>query len=510
MRISIRRHRRLWITFLVVLALGGMVGRVEASENMRGDRCEVTADRFIEDDFYFFCRILDVRGTIDGDLIGIASSIRIHPGAVITGDIWVGGGRLLIEGTVADDIHFGGVSLVIAQPARFRNPLDEATINPARLDIVSVALNTEIAANANYPGDVQIWGYQAAIGSNGLIGGSLTFRGEALTINGIIVGMVDAQVGDIRRNTDVPSLPFFDVTFSDPGLRIGETARIQGNLEYSATRPSPPRLIPSGVVQGRTRYIQTGGQPDITKVDRADAAAEILRAYISDTIKDVATLLFLGVIALRFVPNVIRQPAAHVRRRTVPTIGWGLLTFMLSIPIVITVIMIGLIFLLILYLIQLNQLTIMVGATVLIVTAVLVGVITFLLFFMGRLVVSFMIGQLIYRYGLGQKEPGALRRWLTILAIGATAYALITNIPIPALGLVIELITALAGVGAVVMHLRRRLIDLNLFEPLPDPLAEVPISTISVSIPAPRQQDIDLPPGMRNLPPGFKGFDEDW
>ncbi len=508
MRVSIRLQRKLWITLLIILALGGVARRVEASENMRGDKCEVTSDRVIEDDFYFFCRILDVRGTIDGDLIGAASSVTIHAGAVITGDVWVGGGQLIIAGTVGDDIHFGGVSMVIEQGARFLNPMDETISDTSRMDVVSVALNTEIAPNASYPGDVQVWGYQAQI--DGLIGGDLTFRGEALLINGIVMGMVEAEVGDVRRNTDVPSLPFYDVTFSDPGLRVGEDAYIEGNLEYSATRPSPPVLLPEGVVQGRTRYIRTGVQPDITKVDRADDAAEILRGYFSATLNDIATLLILGVIGLRFVPNVIRQPAAHVRRRTVPTIGWGLLTFMLSIPIVITVVVIGLIFLLILYLVQLNQLTIMVGATVLIVTAVLVGSITFLLFFMGRLVVSFMIGQLIYRYALRQTEPGTLRRWLAILLLGATIYALITNIPIPALGLVIELVTALAGVGAVVMHIRRQIMDLNLFTPLPDPLADVPLSTISVTIPIQSQKDASLPPGMNNLPSGFKGFDEDW
>ncbi|MCD4684362.1 MAG: hypothetical protein K8S97_00310 [Anaerolineae bacterium] len=508
MRVSIRLQHRLWIALLVVLALGGVARRAEASENMRGDKCEVTADREIKDDFYFFCRILDVKGTIDGDLIGVASSVTIHAGAVITGDIWVGGGQLIIAGTVADDIHFGGVSVVIEQGARFLNPLDETPSDPHRMDVLSVALNTEIAPHASYPGDVQVWGYQAQI--DGMVGGDLTFRGEALTINGIVVGMVDADVGDIRRNTDVPSLPFYDVTFSDPGLRVGDDAHIAGDLEYTATRPSPPDMLPSGVVQGRTRYTRTGAQPDITKVDQANDAAEIIRGYLSATINDVATLLILGVIGLRFIPGIIRQPATHVRRRTVPTIGWGLLTFMLSIPLVITVIMIGLIFLLILYLVQLNQLTIMVGATVLIVTAVLVGVITFLLFFMGRLVVSFMIGQLIYRYALRQTKQGTLRHWLTILLLGTTVYALIINMPIPALGLVIELITALAGVGAVVMHIRRRIMDLNLFTPLPDPLADVPISTISVMIPTQPQNDAGQQPGMNNLPNGFKGFDEDW
>lgn len=511
MRVWSIAPRQIAIALLVVLALGGVVGRVEASsEGMRGDKCEIAENQIIPDDFYFFCRILDVKGTINGDLVGIGSSITIHDTATVNGSVWIGGGKLVIQGKVGDDVRFGGVSLVVDPAARFVSVTapDAPNTDPIqaveRLDIVSVALNLTVLPEAVFPGSLVFYGYQAQI--DGTLGGNVDFLGETLILNGVIAGNVDANVGDPRRNTDVPSLPFYDVTFSDPGLLVGENAYIAGDLDYRAARPA---LVPPETVNGALRFEQTGGQPDITKVERPDDAAQLLRDYSVASLRDVLSLLILGAIGLRVVPGAIRQPAAHVRRRTVPTIGWGLLTFMLSIPIVITVLMIGLIFLLVLYLIQLSELTIMIGVAVLIVTSALVGGISFLLFFMGRLVVSFMIGQLISHYVLGTPEAQSFRRWMVTLLLGAVAYALIINMPVPALSLVIEMVTALAGVGAVVMYARHVFVETTFFRPRVEAVwtAPVIVPTPTRLLVAPGE---DGPYGLDNLPPGFTGFDEDW
>lgn len=498
MRVSTRLQRRIVLLMLVLLALGGVVGQVEAADGMRGDRCEVGVNDVINDDFYFFCRILDVRGTIDGDLVGVASSVTIHASARVAGDVWVGGGELVVEGKVGDDVHFGGVSLVVNSQAR---------LTSARIDVISVALNTTIAPEAVLPGDLLVYGYQAQI--DGTVSGTADFVGEALLINGVILGNVDAEVGDSRRNTDVPSLPFYDVTFSDPGLRVDPGARIEGDLYYDAVTTS---VIPRGVVQGRLRFNQTGGQPDITRVEEPDDAAEILSDYLLTTLRDVVTMMLLGAVGMRLAPEVVRQPAIRVRRRTVSTIGWGLLTFMLSIPIIITVFVLGLILVLLLYLLSLSELMLMVGGGVLITTAVLVGGISFLLFFMGRLVISFMFGFIIYRHVLGLIEPGTYRRWMGMLALGGTVYALMINVPLPALGITMELVTVLSGIGAVVMYLRQRLMESNLFAPqtaavdITDP---TPLLTVSTPT-QPRKPEPAPPPGLENLPEGFTGFDEDW
>ncbi len=493
MRMKAGRKRKIAL-LLVLLALLGLAGQVEASDGMRGDRCVVGQDDYIVEDFYFLCRLLDVYGTIDGDLIGLAAEVTLHRGSKVTGDLWVGGGRLLVEGTVGDDMHFAGLTVIVTDTARFTD---------SRIDLVAAALNVELRTDAVLPGDLLVYGYQARVA--GTVGGDIDFGGEALIIEGVVVGRVDAEVGDARRSADVPDLPFYDLSFENPGLTILPGALIERDVSYRSVTQAE---IAQGTVQGRVRFERIGGQPDITKVAQPDDAAQILREYAVASLRDVLSLLILGAVALRLVPNAVRLSAVQVRRRTIPAVGWGLATFMLSIPLVIVVLVLGLIVVLLLYLIKLNSLTIMVGVGVLVVTGGMVGGFSFLLFFMGRVVVSYTIGQLVYRYILRIAGQGDFRRWVGMLAVGAVLYALLINMPVPALGLILELITALAGVGAVAMYGRALFQEVWQRGPR---LAGTGAAVATVTIPARAEwAEEPLPPGLDNLPEGFTGFDEDW
>ncbi len=489
------KPRRHWLIIgVLLLGLMSLADQVEASDGLRGDKCVVAEDEYIVEDFYFFCRILEVRGTIDGDLLGVASEVTIERTAVITGDIWAAGGRITIAGTVGDDVHFAGVSLSVSDKAHFTHD---------RIDVLSLALNTEITRGAVLPGDLLVYGYQAKV--DGQVGGDIDFGGEALIIRGLVRGRVDASVGDSRRSTDVPGLPIYDVSFSNPGLRIEEGAVIGGDLVYDS--PSRAR-IPAGVVQGRTVYKQALAQPDITQVKQAGVASRIMRSYVKESVRDMVTLLLIGVFALIVSPNAVRIPALHVRRRTIPTVGWGLIAFMLSFPLAIILIVISLVVILILVVIKLSELTLITAAGLLVINLALIGGFWFLLLFMGRVVVSFAIGQLIYRYVLRVPGPGTLRRWVSTLVLGAAVYVLLVNMPVPALGLTLELVTALAGIGAVVLYARDLANVSNLAMVRRLPLPHLPV-VLSRGVP-PLAEDAEKPVGMDNLPEGFTGFDEDW
>jgi hypothetical protein len=86
------------------------------------------------------------------------------------------------------------------------------------------------------------------------------------------------------------------------------------------------------------------------------------------------------------------------------------------------------------------------------------------------------------------------------------AFNLLTNIPLPALGLIFELIAALAGIGAVVIYIRGIFEGNGLFGRMERPIAVIP----ATSYLPPTAKDAALPPGMDNLPDGFTGFDENW
>lgn len=486
-------RKRLTTILLVLLALGLMVGHVEASDGMRGDRCVVAEDDYIVEDFYFLCRVLEVRGTIEGDLIGAASNVSIERTGVVTGDIWVLGGRVVIAGTVGDDVHFAGASLSIS---------DRASFTDERIDVAAVALNVEITQEASIPGDLLFYGYQAII--RGLVGGDVDFGGEALVIDGRVLGRVDAAVGDARRSSEISGLPIYDISFSNPGLRIGEDAFIGGDLVYESASRS---WIPPGIVQGRTRYEQILTQPDITKAEQAEVAAEILQDYILASIRDVLILVLIGLVALGVAPALVREPARHVGRRPIPTVGWGLIAFMLLVPAAIMLILLSLLVLFLL--IRLGALSLLLSVVLLAVNLSLVGGFYALLFFLGRVVIGFTLGQLVWHFLPHVPEPDTLRQRIIILLIGGVVYTLITNVPIPWLGLSIELTTALSGVGAIVLYVREVFYSSRAVRPHPVLASPASIPSIPMTAPPPPPEDFEMSPGMDNLPEGFTGFDDD-
>lgn len=499
MRLAATTVRKILMSlFLLLAAFMGVAGQVEASDGMRGDRCVVAETDFIVEDFYFICRVLEVRGTIDGDLIGVASKVTITPTGAVTGDVWVMGGEVLIEGQVGDDIHAASVTLLISDQTQFTNP---------RTDVLSVGLNTEISQNAFIPGDLLVYGYQAKVA--GTVGGDVDFGGEALIIEGRVEGRVDASVGDQRHGSNLPDLPVYDVSFSNPGLRIGNEAFIGSDLKYKAATRS---LIPIGVIQGKIDFTQTLSQPDITKAEQPGVVADIMRTYITATLRDILVIVLVGAVGLRFTSNFIRQPALHVRKRAIPAVGWGLVTFMVSFPVVIMLVLISLLILLILYLLNLDVLSLLaVAGVLLLINLSLVGAIVFLFLFLGRVIISFVIGQMVYRYVLRATETGTLRRWIMTLALGAVIYGFVANMPVPWLGLTLELVAILAGIGAVALYMRELALAPGLLSPLPAPVSPAGprrLPELGLSPPVSAQEEYDIPLGLDNLPEGFTGFDE--
>ena len=487
-----RRKRVYFLLALLILAIG-VTSQVEASDGLRGDRCVVAADEHITEDFFFICRVLEVHGTIDGDLLGIASNVTIAPTAVVTGDVWVLGGKVDVQGTVGDDVHFIGVSVSISDQARFTNP---------RIDLMSIALNTTIAEGGAIPGDLLVYGYQAEV--DGSVGGDIDFSGETLLVNGTVNGRIDASVGDARRSTDIPDLPFYDVSFSNPGLRIGENAHVMGELSYEAPTQSE---IPSGVVGGSTSFTQIVSQPDIIHAEQPEAAARIMKTYFVNAVRDLLTLMIIGAVGLRAMPNFVVQPALNVRRRLIPTVGWGLVTFMLSFPLAVILVLISLTALLLLIAIGLTELSVVSAIGLFAVNLGLIGGFWFVLLFMGRVVVSFALGQFIYRYILRIQQPGSYKRWITTLALGGVIFVLTTNMPVPAAGITIELVAALAGVGAIVMYVRSLVYA---SQAAAEENRSIPalVSANEVRLPS-ILPEREAPLGTDNLPDGFTGFGDD-
>jgi cytoskeletal protein CcmA (bactofilin family) len=496
-------RRLLWIPILLLVLLGTGVGAVEAADGMRGTNCTIERNQIIDHDFYVFCYTLTIRGTINGDLIGMASRVTVVRGAAVNGDIWVAGGHLIIEGTVEDDIHFAGGNLQVTKDAVFPEP---------RIDIAALAISVSIDEGVTLPGDLLMIGYQAIL--NGDVGRNIDFQGQTLRINGNVAGNVDAIVGDRRQETPLRTFPLpFSINLTNPGFFIGETSVIEGNLTYEAPQQV---ILGRNTVHGRIDYTQSLQQVDITRVEQSDTFFTIMRNYIVGVLQDAVSLMVVGLFMLQFLPMLMIEPGKRVQRTTPTAFSWGFMLFILNFPIGFALLVFTLLIVIIITVVTLGSLTVPASLFFLVVNVVLIGGFWFLLLFVGPAITSFVVGVNLVRLGhrwyaernRGPDEPVVYLpivtgryRWLA-LAVGVAFFSLLVNAPLPASNFIQIILWgafAFVGLGAVFMygrdiwHLTRS--GWIATEIATDRLDAMPL-------------DSDVPLGLENLPEGFDGFAE--
>lgn len=502
-----KRSRKLWLVALSLLVgMGIFVGNVEATDGLRGDECVVAGGEVILEDFYFVCNTLVIYGFIDGDVIGVASEVKIAREGQVTGDIWMAGGQLTIEGVVGDDVHFLGIDLDITGLARFPNP---------RTDIIVGGVSLETSINTLIPGDVNFYGYQAIL--KGIVNGNVDFQGQSLVIQNTVGGNVDAIVGDPEGNAPLSSFPLlYSVNFREPGLYftyggMSAVGFVNGDLSYQA----PQRVSTLDHVGGRVRYKQAIQQANITAAEQSDTALQIIGNYILETARDVAALSLVGILMLNFFAKLIAEPGYRVQKRPVSAFSWGLVIFLLSIPTALLVLLASLLLLLVLFVIALSEIevTILVASILTVINLGYFGVFFFLFAFLGRAITCFIVGYLALRWikrtwlRYYDTPPQILNELWFAVMIGVMIVSLVVNMPLGAfIGRIQFLLTgvvACTGLGALFMYLR----DLWYLT------GRIPLTrrgALRFVPPPPEDSDFDLqlPLGMDNLPEGFRGFED--
>jgi cytoskeletal protein CcmA (bactofilin family) len=495
----------LWLCFFLLSA----TGQVEATDGLRGfGTCTVAEEEVILDDFYFACRTLVIRGYIEGDVAGIASEVVITREAHITGDIWMAGGHLTIEGAMGDDVHFIGADLDIGSLARFPHP---------RADIMAIGISLEVGRNTVIPNDVLFYGYQAIL--RGDINGDLDFQGQSLTIQGTIGGDVAANVGDVEATTRISSLPFvYSVDFRDPGLYfsapgIRDEGFITGNLVYTA----PQRISTIANVGGDVNYTQSVQSANLTEVEQSDTFLQIVANYILMTARDVIALSLVGILLFNFFPKVMMEPAYRVQKRPISALGWGVAMTFFTIPTTALLILVSLITVLVVFVLALSalEITFMVSLLLLVINLGFVGGFFFLWAFVGRTITCFVLGFFALRWlrkawvrYIGEPPAVMGEFWFAIL-LGVLIVSLLVHLPLGSLVGYLQLaltgVLVIVGFGALFMYL----VDLRkanggrlvVFTWLGIPATKP-------DIPMVEETWLEIPPGTANLPPGFTGFED--
>ncbi len=479
---------------LALLLLGS--GGVTARETLQGDQCIVTASEVIESNLFITCRTLVLNGRVEGNLIGAATDARID--GEVTGDVYLIAGQLDIGGTIGGNLHFGGAVLRI---------LPTAVFNDEHADLMSLSLSTTLTDGAILPGGITDVGYQLVL--DGETGGEVNFWGSALTVNGAVGRDVDANVGDPESGISQLQtllIPFsWDVNLIDPGIVITQDGLVAGDLRYSG--PVAGRI--EGRVTGETVFTEVNLQPDLTQIITEEQGARRgLSLYLSQVVREFITLGIISLLGLLLLPRPFQLPLRHIQSRPLPSLGVGLLTFILSFPIILILLLLCLLIVFILSLLGLDSLLLVGGGLLGIMSLTGVSLFYFVAIFISRAIVALWLGRLLVRTTLG--DDGSMRIIYISLAVGLALIALLT--PLPVIGWAVSAVGVFLGLGAIVIGLQsqfRTYRDIG------------PVSPLRVSAPAiarrpdaplrmpPLLNDRSHQPGMDNLPEGFSWWEDD-
>ncbi|MBN8591217.1 MAG: hypothetical protein J0M33_05640 [Anaerolineae bacterium] len=490
--------RRLTVLVLLLILLGG-VSSVSANETRQGDQCVIAAEEVIEDDLFILCRTLTVDGRITGNLLGAATRAVIN--GQVDGDIYLLAGQLDVTGQVGDDLIFGGAVLRL---------LPEATFSGRDPSLMYLSLSTAQEPEGQFPGSIIGAGYQTQL--DGTTSGNVNYWGSALQIDGIVRGDVEATVGDSNSlglsQVQAIRIPFeWNVDLLPPGLSIGTSGQVEGNLRYTGIGQGEI----AGQVTGRTEYVQTVLQPDLTAIITPEQQPG-LGTFLTQSLREFITLLVIGVIALFVVPRSYLSPARSLRQRPLRSFGAGLLSAVASLPALLLAILVALLIAFILAFVRLETLLMLwgIGASTVVVVAVIV--LYFLIFFVSRALACLWIGRWLVRVTIG--DDNSRRVALIGQGVGCTLLALLS--PVPWVGLSVNVLAILFGLGAMALALRmwlEQLRGIRFNQPVRpldyDKLMEIARKNPKRVPPPPLIELPIRPPGLDNLPPGFTWWDDD-
>ena len=212
--------------------------------------------------------------------------------------------------------------------------------------------------------------------------------------------------------------------------------------------------------------------------------------------REFVSLALIGLVGLLLVPRSLQAPIYSLRVRPLPSLGVGLLIFIVSFTVFFIVVpLLGMMLVLVLFVLQLGDLALITGAIIFVLDLGGAGLFYFTAIFISRVIVCIALGRFVVRLLLGDRPE----RYMTYvsLATGVALLALISSLPY--VGFIINAVAAFFGLGAILMTLQHQLEITRQANPDPQPTH----SEAARQLPPPVIEDRPLGPGMDNLPDGF-------
>jgi cytoskeletal protein CcmA (bactofilin family) len=343
--------------------------------------------------------------------------------------VWVvlGGLVVVLGSTVAfaQEIRLGG---------KFRTGREVVVAADETVTTDLYATAGSVRIEGTVEGDVVASGGNVDI--SGQVGGDLLVGSGNVDISGEVAG--DARLGAGRAL--VSGTVGEDLAVSSGQTTVSGT--VAEDFLFATGQTSIEGTVEGNVVGTTGSYSRTGtigGTEDVNVVERGDPTVADRGLY---AVERFVGIVLIGALLLWLFPRLVDGSAATLRRRPWASLGVGVLG---AIGFVLLIVLIFLVMILLSIALGLLQLETLLGATVwgsLTGVAVVSFLFWLLVFFGAQAVVGVFLGRL----ALGTERS---RRWLALI-LGALIVVVLISIPI--VGIILGILIALFGLGAVILE----------------------------------------------------------
>lgn len=416
------------LTVFVMLTLL-LVPTVSAFDGREGGRVVIAADEVVEDDLYIGAETLIVDGVIQGDLYTGAQTVTIN--GTVEGDLVTGAQSVVINGTVADDVRAFAGAIQLGE---------EAVIGD---DLLFGGGSLEVMPGSSIGGDIVVGGGQVLV--EGDVARNILAGTSAFELTGTVAGDVTAYVDSPSESEENMPPMFFGPQMNiampsvAPGITIGNSAKINGDLIYTATSDLdfPANAIDGSITRKEPEYVSTYEHP------APPTPQQMAGFWFLDLLRTIITLLALGMLMQWLFPNFLASAEYKLQTEPWQSLGWGVVAyafFYFALLVVFTAMILGAIIFGVISLGGLSGTIVVLG--LLLLFGLIVGFILTVAY-LTKIIVSVLGGKLL----LARFKPEWVNHKFYPLALGVVLLALLISIPLA--GWVIKWIVILFALGAL-------------------------------------------------------------
>lgn len=291
--------------FAIIFALALLPVTVFGYEAINGETIVISKQQPIDGNLYVAGQNITIDQDIDGDVFCAGQSVTINGN--VEGSVFCAGQTIAVNGNVRDSVRTAGNTIMI---------------------------NKEVGKNVMAFGAAINLGQDAKVGWDLFMGaGSAAVRGSVgRSVHGgggnvFIDGMVGKDVKlELSKNSSGRK------GSQSPELRIGENARIAGDVEYRSKNQA--EIAEGARINGEVRKSEVAV--------RKEKQNEGFWGYIAGSIYSFLAALLVAFILIGLFGNMIRSITDKMFGKIGASIAWGLLVMIVA-PIVIILLLVTLI-----------------------------------------------------------------------------------------------------------------------------------------------------------------------